>query len=339
MQSLGWRTLWMILGLALAGVAAVRADNESITFEPPFPTTLDVVVAVVHQANTCRVWFYTATTDPLTVLSREGLSPCPPNIGDDLAAQRVVLGRLAQGVHTVRALQQSTQTLLATADVTVRDPGYWPDLQVDVDPRLPTSADVVSLRLRGFVPCVSGFQGATVIGDVVDLVVSNLNFDPCPPFPLDESHAVGRLPPGDYQVELAGGAVGAFHVAPVATYLSLSFGSAEWDLRSFRSTLDRSPTPDATPDLAPAVALGDQAGYFWFFDPGNVEVSLKLLDGRPINGHFWVFASSLTDRPFTLTVVDQGHCLIFDAPLCPIRTYTGRAGEIHNVIDLEAFPD
>ena len=28
-------------------------------------------------------------------------------------------------------------------------------------------------------------------------------------------------------------------------------------------------------------------GYFWFFDPANVELAVKVLDGRPINGKFW----------------------------------------------------
>jgi hypothetical protein len=48
---------------------------------------------------------------------------------------------------------------------------------------------------------------------------------------------------------------------------------------------------------------GDLEG-FWFFDPDNVEMAVKVLDGRPINGRYWVFFGSLTDVAFELTVTD-----------------------------------
>lgn len=45
-------------------------------------------------------------------------------------------------------------------------------------------------------------------------------------------------------------------------------------------------------------------GYFWFFDPENVELVVKVLDGCALNGHFWIFAGGLTDVETTLTVSD-----------------------------------
>ena len=33
----------------------------------------------------------------------------------------------------------------------------------------------------------------------------------------------------------------------------------------------------------------DRTGSFWFFDPANVELIVKLLDGEPINGFYWTF--------------------------------------------------
>jgi hypothetical protein len=48
----------------------------------------------------------------------------------------------------------------------------------------------------------------------------------------------------------------------------------------------------------------DQTGYFWFFDPVNIELVVKVLDGRPVNGKFWVFYGALTDVEYTLTVTD-----------------------------------
>jgi hypothetical protein len=49
---------------------------------------------------------------------------------------------------------------------------------------------------------------------------------------------------------------------------------------------------------------GDTTGYFWFFSPSNVEVILKVLDGRSLNDHFWVFYGALSNVEYTLTVTD-----------------------------------
>ncbi|HXT20473.1 MAG TPA: CSLREA domain-containing protein [Thermoanaerobaculia bacterium] len=51
----------------------------------------------------------------------------------------------------------------------------------------------------------------------------------------------------------------------------------------------------------PAVA---DTGYFWFFAPGNVELTVKVLDGCGVNGHYWVFTSGLTDVGVELAVDD-----------------------------------
>jgi hypothetical protein len=58
--------------------------------------------------------------------------------------------------------------------------------------------------------------------------------------------------------------------------------------------------------LAPAMhlypILPADAAVFWFFEPGIPEVTVKILDGRAINGHHWLFASSMTSLEFTLRV-------------------------------------
>ncbi len=43
---------------------------------------------------------------------------------------------------------------------------------------------------------------------------------------------------------------------------------------------------------------------FWFFDPENIELTFKVLDGRAVNGHFWVFFGSLSNVEFTIDVTD-----------------------------------
>lgn len=53
------------------------------------------------------------------------------------------------------------------------------------------------------------------------------------------------------------------------------------------------------------VDLTGDTGAFWFFDPNNLEMMVKVIDGRPVNGHFWLFYGSLTDVELTLTVTDR----------------------------------
>src|SRR5436305_9722454 len=53
-----------------------------------------------------------------------------------------------------------------------------------------------------------------------------------------------------------------------------------------------------------AVPLTDDTGSFWFFDNSNLELMIKVLDGRAVNGHFWVFYGGLSDVEYRITVTD-----------------------------------
>lgn len=46
------------------------------------------------------------------------------------------------------------------------------------------------------------------------------------------------------------------------------------------------------------------SGLFWFFDPDNAEILVKVLDACGINQHYWVFTAASTDVEYTLTVTD-----------------------------------
>ncbi|MBW8877448.1 MAG: hypothetical protein JF614_20985 [Acidobacteria bacterium] len=61
--------------------------------------------------------------------------------------------------------------------------------------------------------------------------------------------------------------------------------------------------------------LTADTGAFWFFGPDNVELVIKVLDGRAVNGHFWVFYGALSDVEYTITVTD---------------TETGQSKSYHN---------
>lgn len=46
-------------------------------------------------------------------------------------------------------------------------------------------------------------------------------------------------------------------------------------------------------------------GYFWFTDPSNTELAVKIIDGTTINGSFWVYYGGLTTLDYTITVTDM----------------------------------
>ena len=62
--------------------------------------------------------------------------------------------------------------------------------------------------------------------------------------------------------------------------------------------------PQGPAGKAQAQSLTDDTGYFTFFDPGNVEVVVKVLDACAINGQFWVFAGGLTNVLAEVRVLD-----------------------------------
>lgn len=47
-----------------------------------------------------------------------------------------------------------------------------------------------------------------------------------------------------------------------------------------------------------------QGGVFWFFNAGNPELLIKVLNGCPLNGKYWVFFSAGTNVGFTVDVLD-----------------------------------
>lgn len=97
---------------------------------------------------------------------------------------------------------------------------------------------------------------------------------------------------------------------------------------------------DGRSHVGSAVRTTEASGAYWFFDPSNPEVLVKMLDGAGINGYYWLFASSLTTLDFTLTVMDVGSgCLSLpvDPPACPTRSYHHPAGSSTNIEDVESM--
>jgi hypothetical protein len=55
---------------------------------------------------------------------------------------------------------------------------------------------------------------------------------------------------------------------------------------------------------AQVVKLTGDTGYLWFFNPSNVEVVVKVLNGCGVNNRYWVFAGGLTNVRTVITVTD-----------------------------------
>ncbi len=84
--------------------------------------------------------------------------------------------------------------------------------------------------------------------------------------------------------------------APTATTLCLNEGRF-----SVSATWQRS---DGSNGRGNAVLLTDDTGYFWFFDPANIEVVTKALNACAVNDAYWVFSSGLTNVGVNLMVTD-----------------------------------
>ncbi|HBL27702.1 MAG TPA: hypothetical protein DD490_12765 [Acidobacteria bacterium] len=109
---------------------------------------------------------------------------------------------------------------------------------------------------------------------------------------------------------------------PDATRLCLNHGRFAVEVR-WKDFQGHTGTGQAVP------LSGGDTGSFWFFDAGNVEVVLKVLDGRPLNGKFWVFYGALSNVEYTLTVTDT--------ETGAVKTYTNPRGRLASVADTGAF--
>ncbi len=78
-----------------------------------------------------------------------------------------------------------------------------------------------------------------------------------------------------------------------------------------------------------AVTLTGDTGYFWFFSSNNVELVIKVVDGRAFNNKFWVFYGALSDVQYTITVTDT--------QTGQVKTYSNPSGQLASVADTAAF--
>ena len=76
----------------------------------------------------------------------------------------------------------------------------------------------------------------------------------------------------------------------------------------------------------------NNSGLFYFFDPANWEMLIKVLDGCAINGHHWVYSAAATDLGLDITVTDTATAAVW--------AYAKKPGPPAPAItESEAFPD
>jgi hypothetical protein len=86
----------------------------------------------------------------------------------------------------------------------------------------------------------------------------------------------------------------------------------------------------ALPVTGASGVLGDTGG-FWFFDSSNLELLTKVLDGRAVNGSFWLFSGALSNVDYTLHVTDTASGTR--------RDYHNAQGQLTSRADTAAFRD
>lgn len=169
---------------------------------------------------------------------------------------------------------------------------------------------------------------------------------PCPSFPpFFYSLDTEGLEPGHYRVDVVALDSPTGFVAPIrTTFLDLE-ASTLLRLHESRFWISFEWTNPYAGDtgFGPSVPLTDRSGYFFFHNQNNPEVMVKILDGRAINGYFWLFSGGMTTVGYALTVMDvgDGTCLQLPVtpPACPTRTFVNPPFASSNFVDLQLFAD
>lgn len=78
-------------------------------------------------------------------------------------------------------------------------------------------------------------------------------------------------------------------------------------------------------------SVGRKSAVLHFFHPTNPEMLVKILDGREINGHFWVFYGAITTLPVDLEITDR--------TTGATRIYRKASGQPQGDADVVAFAD
>jgi hypothetical protein len=342
-----WQIGPLLAGFWVARVEIAGVEIASLPFEvgignlplpplvldPPQPTVQDPVFLLVSGVATssCSPLFQAPVLrgTEIVLFGEDPLFPVTPDCQGPWT-RTFSVPPLPPGTYTASVILDAEPYTAATFTVVA---SQVRSAALAVTPLLPSTADPLSLTAEVDPGCPVTFGPPVVAPGRVTMPADLDELGDCshPASPRIAQLQAGPLAPGAYVLELdvngQSVATQGITVTAPATTLPL-FGGR------FAATLTWLASPSFG-GAGVAVPLTDQSGYFWFFDDSDLEVTLKILDGRPVNGHFWLFAASMTNLPFTLKVQDLGSPRCGAGGVgCPVRTYMARQGMNENFIDL-----
>lgn len=214
----------------------------------------------------------------------------------------------------------------------------WIAESVLVEPRFPTASDPIRLTLAGRGQCVSFHPRYE---DATGAVVVDIELHDCvsvPGYhPIRDTVEIGPLPAGRHVVE-----VPTWTNPPAVLRESIEVSPDDGRLH-LRAADEDHFVVEASFRLpgetglrtAPGVRHTRDAGSFYFFDPENVEVTAKIVDGRAVNGHWWVFLANMTTLELEIEVT---RCPPDGLPVpCVTKTYVQPPGQNRNFLDTSTF--
>lgn len=317
---------------------ARRLTDESATYWFFDPANVELTVKILDgRAINGHWWVFLASMTDLEVKvtvydNRTGCLALP--VVPPACPSRVY----EQAAGTNRNFQD-TQAFAAAGAPSTKGHVLPPELFLSVEPSTPSSLETVRVSAGLFEPYDPNLQFAGVIGNRVRFTADfvPILITPPPSVLWTATAEVGPLPAGLHVLELADNEGGpsytrAFRVLAPDPALVLQDTGENWP---FVVSVDWK-LPSGATGQGNAVRLTEDSGYFWFFDPGNAEITVKILDGRPINGRWWVFIASMTNVEATVRVTQCPPEGPVGAP-CIEKTYTMPQGVNRNFLDTETL--
>ena len=250
------------------------------------------------------------------------------------------------GTYNVKVNVAGTATTVIEADLTLDADTYYtiiargqvaeiaPSVLVD-ETDMPPAAGNAKVRVFHGSPDAPAVDITTNDGTVL---VPNLSFT--------EASGYLEVPADTYrlQIRVAGTDIVAFNLPTVqleadtiyTVYAKglLADGAADRTLylgEDDRFRIDATWTDfDGNSGVGQQVGFTRDAGYFYFFFPENVELAVKIVDGRGFNGNYWFFYGALSNVEFEITATDT--------LTGTTRVYNNALGDFGSVGDTGAFP-
>lgn len=308
----------LVVALIAIGVSVARAQAEGVEVESAtagVPMRWDIVKFATFAPDVFT------TGGSASAKSVSGAQMTLTGTGTFLSSGESVEGVTGGGTWIITGLPPALGTPSGTYIVTELvgwqpAPGALPDTVTDtIAGNADARAGLLVLRvrfsdgIRGVISISSSLTGTPAI--VVQGITATKDF----------ADFYNTQPP----VAGVDGNRAFFHVLNAASAPACSPNSTSLCLGGARFKVQVSGT-SVTGTALPGTA---DTGNFWFYSPGNVDVVVKVLDGRAINGRFWVFVGSLSNVGYTVTVTDT----VSGA----VKTYSNAQGNLGSIADTAAF--